>query len=141
MDAEVASSEHHRNTVCFLRPTLEERPAPAPGPDDMVELAAQLGAAARGQDDLRVVRATRRYLLALLDHVDDPWVLDPIGPARRAPVLALQRQLIDLARRLALAVGRGQPGVDPMVERLTRLTEAYRDAYRLGAAAGLRLQT
>lgn len=105
---------------------MPKRPSPArpAGPEVLADMAASIRHAARTGDELQLVRGSRQYLLALLDHLDAEEQSEE-DLLRCLSQLRIRRQLLDVARRLVLAAAHADPARDGLAERLAYLAELY----------------
>ena len=95
--------------------------------DHLATMADELLGSVRANDGAALVRGSRQYLGALLDHLDF-WPLtcsasQPFG----ALLTCLQRELVDAARRLVLAVAWDEAIVPSLADYLATLTGLYCD--------------
>ncbi len=104
----------------------DRKPQGAVTPEILTTISDRICVAASHRDDVSLVRATRQYLLALLDHLS-PWPL-PASTARDPDALMVEllHDLLRVSRHLALAVARDGPTVPWLARRLATLTDLYR---------------
>jgi len=95
-------------------------------PDLLATISDELLSAVYDHDDVGLVRAARRYLIALIEHLV-PWPpSNSVGRNFDGFLADLQHDLLDATRHLVSGVAQNEPTVPRAAGQLAVLTNLYR---------------